>query len=77
MKDVQNFERLAKEDEKKIKQYREENERLNQSLKMLRVENKNLKKLLKLLPNDKLARKVAKRELKEEVKNAAQTKRKN
>ena len=43
MKDIENFERLAKEDEKKIKQCRGENERLNQSLKILHKENENLK----------------------------------
>ena len=74
MKDIQNFEALAKEDEKKVKKYRGDNKRLNQSLKILHEENKNLKKLAKLPLNDKLARKIAKRELKEEIKNAAQIK---
>ena len=76
MTDIQNFERLAKEDEKKIKQYRGENERLNQSFKILHEENENHKKFAKLPLNDKFPRKVAKRELKEEIKNTAQIKRK-
>ena len=49
---------------------------MNQSLKNLHKENENLKKLAKLPLNDKLARKVAKRELKEETESVAQIKRK-
>ena len=49
---------------------------MNQSLKNLHKENENLKKLAKLPLNDKLARKVTKRELKEETESVAQIKRK-
>ena len=76
MKDIKNIGRLAKEDEKKIKQYRGENKHLNQSLKILHKNFENLRKLAKLHLNDKLTRKVVKRELKEEIKSATQIKRK-
>ena len=76
MKDIKNIGRVAKEDEKKIKQYRGENKHLNQSLKILYKNFENLRKLAKLHVNDRLTRKVVKRELKEEIKNATQIKRK-